>query len=79
MKHLNRGVVMKKRVVNKYFSQIKKGRKNVRLKRKIGRKEMTHLYEHRKDIFPDNVWVKLLKTVIEQKGLFGISTILSKT
>lgn len=51
---------MKKKIVNKYFNQIKKGRKNVRLKRQIGRKEMTYLYEHRKDIFPDNVWGKLL-------------------
>ena len=63
---------MKKRIVNKYFNQIKKGRRNVRLKRKIGRKEMTYLYEHRKDIFPDNVWGKLLKMMLERKGLFGI-------
>lgn len=63
---------MKKRIVNKYFSQIKKGRRNVRLKRKIGRKEMTYLYEYRKDIFPDDIWGKLLKMVIERKGLFGI-------
>jgi hypothetical protein len=66
---------MKKRIVNKYFSQIKKGRKNVRLKRKIGRKEMTYLYEHRKDIFPDNVWGKLLKMMFDCKGVFGIFTI----
>jgi phage head maturation protease len=66
---------MKKRIVNKYFSQIKKGRRNVRLKRKIGRKEMTYLYEHRKDIFPDNVWGKLLKMMFDSKGLFGIFTI----
>jgi hypothetical protein len=66
---------MKKRIVNKYFNQIKKGRRNVRLKRKIGRKEMTYLYEHRKDIFPDNVWGKLLKMVIDSKGIFGIFTI----
>ena len=63
---------MKKRIVNKYFSQIKKGRRNVRLKGKIGRKEMTYLYEHRKDIFPDNVWGKLLKMMLDSKGLFGI-------
>ena len=66
---------MKKRIVNKYFSQIKKGRRNVRLKRKIGRKEMTYLYEHRKDIFPDNVWGKLLKMMFDSKGLFGVSTV----
>ena len=66
---------MKKRIVNKYFSQIKKGRRNVRLKRKIGRKEMTYLYEHRKNIFPNNVWGKLLKMTFDGKGLFGISTI----
>lgn len=65
---------MKKRIVNKYFSQIKKGRRNVRLKRKIGRKEMTYLYEHRKDIFPDDIWGKLLKRVVNSKGLFGIFT-----
>lgn len=63
------GKSMKKRIVNKYFSQIKKSRKNVRLKRKIGRKEMTYLYEHRKDIFPGSIWDKLLKTVIDWKGL----------
>lgn len=66
---------MKKRIVNKYFCQIKKGRKNVRLKRKIGKKEMTYLYEHRKDIFPDDVWSQLLKMMFDCKGLFGIFTI----
>ena len=66
---------MKKRIVNKYFSQIKKGRPNVRLKRKIGRKEMTYLYEHRKDIFPNDVWRQLLKMWFDEKGLFGIFTI----
>ena len=66
---------MKKRIVNKYFSQIKKGKRNVRLKRKIGRKEMTYLYEHRKDIFPDNVWGILLKMMFDWKGLFGECTI----
>ena len=66
---------MKKRIANKYFSQIKKGRKNVRLKSKIGKKEMTYLYEHRKDIFPDNVWGKLLKMMFDGRGLFGISTV----
>ena len=66
---------MRRRIVNKYFNQIKKGRRNVRLKRKIGRKEMTYLYEHRKDIFPDDVWGKLLKMMFDSKGLFGIFTI----
>ena len=60
---------MKKRTINKYFNQTKKGIKNVRLKRKIGRKEMTYLYEHRKDIFPGSIWDKLLKMVIDWKGL----------
>lgn len=66
---------MKKRIVNKYFSQIKEGRKNVRLKRKIGRKEMTYLYRHRKDIFPDDVWGQLLKMMFDCKGVFGVFTI----
>lgn len=66
---------MKKRIANKYFSQIKKGRKNVRLKSKIGKKEMIYLYEHRKDIFPNDVWGRLLKVVADSKGLFGIFTI----
>ena len=66
---------MKKRIVNKYFRQIKKGRPNVRLKRKIGKKEMNYLYEHRKDIFPDNVWGQLLKTMFDCKGVFGVFTI----
>ena len=63
---------MKKRIINKYFSQIKKNRKNVRLASKIGRKEMTYLYEHRKGISPDDVWGKLLKMMFDSKGLFGI-------
>lgn len=66
---------MKARIVNKYFTQIKKGRKNIKLKRKIGKKEMLYLYEHRKGIFPDNVWGRLLKTMFDCKGLFGIFTI----
>ena len=36
---------------------------------------MTYLYEYRKDIFPDNVWGKLLKMIFDCKGLFGIFTI----
>ena len=66
---------MKKRIVNKYFSQIKKGRKNVRLKRKVGRKGMIYLYKHRKDIFPNDVWGQLLKMWFDSKGVFGIFTV----
>lgn len=62
---------MKKRILNKYFSQIKKNRKNVRLARKIGKKEMMYLYKNRKNIFPNNIWGNLLKLLIEGKGLFG--------
>lgn len=69
---------MKKRIVNKYFNQIKKGIKNVRLKRKISKKEMLYLYEHRKDIFPNDVWGKLLKMWFDSKGAFGIFTIKEK-
>ena len=36
---------------------------------------MIYLYEHRKDIFPDNVWGKLLKMMFNGKGLLGICTI----
>lgn len=69
---------MKVRIVNKYFNQIKKGIKNVRLKRKIGKKEMLYLYKHRKDIFPNDVWGKLLKMMFDNKGLFGIFSIKEK-
>lgn len=69
---------MKKRIVNKYFNQIKKGRKNVRLKRKISKKEMLYLYEHRKDIFPNNIWGKLLKIWFDSKGALGIFNIKNK-
>ena len=66
---------MKVRIVNKYFTQIKKGRKNVRLKRKIDKKEMLYLYKHRKDIFPNDIWGKLLKIWFDSKGAFGIFNI----
>ena len=69
---------MKVRILNKYFTQIKKGRKNVRLKRKIGKKEMLYLYEHRKDIFPNNVYGKLLKILFDSKGAFGIFNVKNK-
>ena len=36
---------------------------------------MIYLYEHRKDIFPNDVWGRLLKMVADSKGLFGIFTI----
>ena len=62
---------MKKRILNKHFSQIKKNRKNVRLARKIGKKEMMYLYKNRKDIFPNNIWGNLFKLLIEGKGMFG--------
>jgi hypothetical protein len=62
---------MKKRILNKYFSQIKKNRKNVRLARKIGKKEMMYLYKNRKDIIPNNIWGNLFKILIDGKGMFG--------
>lgn len=62
---------MKKRIVNKYFNQIKKNRKSVRLASKIGKKEMMYLYKNRKDIIPNNIWGNLFKLLIEGKGLYG--------
>ena len=62
---------MKKRIVNKYFNQIKKNRKSVRLASKIGKKEMMYLYKNRKDIFPNNAWGDLLRILFEGKMLFG--------
>ena len=62
---------MKKRIINKYFSQIKKNRKNVRLERKIGKKQMLYLYKNRNDIFPHNVWGDLLRLLFDGNMLFG--------
>ena len=63
---------MKKRIVKKYFHQLKKERKNARLKRRIGTKEKMYFANILLDADKTNPFNSLFKMLMEGGGFLGI-------
>ena len=63
---------MKKRILNKYFNQLKKQRDNVRLKRKVGHKEAKFFLDLRKKAQRPDPFYMLYSLIMEDGGFLGI-------
>ena len=62
---------MKKRILNKYFNQLKKKRDNVRLKRKVGHKEALYFLKQRRKANRHNPFYMLFSLIMEDGGFLG--------
>lgn len=65
---------MKKRIVKKYFHQLKKERQNARLIRRIGTKEKMYFANLLLDADKTNPFNSLFKMLMEDGGFLGIMT-----
>lgn len=62
---------MKKRIIKKFFNQLKKNRKNARLKRKVGHKEALYFWNQHLKANRHNPFYMLFSLIMEYGGFLG--------